>query len=164
MIKLSPSLLTLCFYLVALSSCGKNTSEPGMKLWYDKPAAKWVEALPVGNGSSGAMIFGRTANEILQLNEESIWAGQPNNNANPNALQALPVIRALLFEGKFAEAQAMATEQVMSNTNNGMAYQPAGNLNCRLRRRSDRRMNRCTVVRKPARPLWKKGCASTWTG
>ncbi|MDR2497575.1 MAG: glycoside hydrolase family 95 protein, partial [Tannerellaceae bacterium] len=127
--KLSFCLLLISFYALLISSCTKEAPVSDMRLWYDKPATKWVEALPVGNGAMGAMIFGGTENETLQLNEETIWAGQPNNNANPNALQALPVIRALLFEGKFAEAQEMATRQVMSNTNHGMAYQPAGNLN-----------------------------------
>ncbi|MDR2498628.1 MAG: glycoside hydrolase family 95 protein, partial [Tannerellaceae bacterium] len=126
--KLYPFLLLILCYAAGISSCRKEVAEPNMRLWYDKPATKWVEALPVGNGSTGAMIFGRTAEEILQLNEETIWAGQPNNNANPNALLALPIIRDLLFEGKFAEAQEMATQKVMSNTNHGMAYQPAGNL------------------------------------
>jgi alpha-L-fucosidase 2 len=99
-----------------------------MKLWYNEPATKWVEALPLGNGMMGAMVYGGTSSETIQLNEETIWAGGPNNNANPNALQAIPVIRRLMFEGRYAEAQAMATARVMSNTNHGMAYQPAGNL------------------------------------
>ena len=56
-------------------------------LWYDEPAATWTEALPIGNSRLGAMIFGSPSAERLQLNEETIWAGRPNNNANPEALE-----------------------------------------------------------------------------
>ena len=70
------------------------------KLWYDKPAQVWTEALPLGNGRLGAMVFGAPAQERLQLNEETIWAGQPNNNANPDALEYIPQVRALVFAGK----------------------------------------------------------------
>jgi alpha-L-fucosidase 2 len=75
------------------------------------------------------MVFGNPAKEKLQLNEETVWAGQPNNNANPDALEAIPEIRKLLFEGKYHEAQDLATVKVMSKTNHGMSYQPVGNLN-----------------------------------
>ena len=61
-------------------------AENHLKLWYNTPAEKWVEALHVGNGRLGAMVFGTTAQEKIQLNEETVWAGQPNNNINPNAL------------------------------------------------------------------------------
>jgi alpha-L-fucosidase 2 len=100
-----------------------------MKLWYETPAEKWVEALPVGNGRLGAMVFGIPAQEKIQLNEETIWAGQPNNNINPGALAAIPEIRRLMFEHKFHEAHKLADEKVMPRTNHGMAYQPAGDLN-----------------------------------
>jgi alpha-L-fucosidase 2 len=99
-----------------------------IKLWYNRPAENWNEALPIGNGRLAAMVFGVPAVEHLQLNEESIWAGSPNNNANPNAKEALPVIRKLIFEGKYLEAQTMCTEKVRSNTNNGMPYQTMGDL------------------------------------
>jgi alpha-L-fucosidase 2 len=98
-------------------------------LWYDAPAKQWVEALPLGNGRLGAMVFGDPAMERLQLNEETVWAGQPNNNGNPDALAAIPEIRKLLFEGRYHEAQDLATAKVVSNTNHGMSYQPVGDLN-----------------------------------
>lgn len=60
------------------------------KLWYDEPAQVWTEALPLGNGRLGAMVFGNPGVEHIQLNEETIWAGRPNNNANPNALEYIP--------------------------------------------------------------------------
>ena len=98
------------------------------KLWYDEPAQVWTEALPLGNGRLGAMVFGNPGMEHIQLNEETIWAGRPNNNANPNALEYIPKVRQLVFEGKYLEAQTLATEKVMAKTNSGMPYQTFGDL------------------------------------
>lgn len=111
-----------------LISCGTKEAKTDWKLWYDAPAEKWVEALPLGNGRLGAMVFGNPAQERLQLNEETVWAGQPNSNANPDALLAIPIIRDLIFAGKYQEAQDMALEKVISKTNQGMPYQPVGDL------------------------------------
>jgi len=98
------------------------------KLWYDKPAQVWTEALPLGNGRLGAMVFGNPATEQIQLNEATIWAGSPNNNANPDALENIPKVRELVFAGKYLEAQTLATEKVMAKTNSGMPYQTFGDL------------------------------------
>lgn len=98
------------------------------KLWYDKPAQVWTEALPLGNGRLGAMVFGNPATEQIQLNEENIWAGSPNSNANPLALEYIPKVRELVFAGKYVEAEALATEKVMSQTNHGMPYETFGDL------------------------------------
>jgi alpha-L-fucosidase 2 len=101
-----------------------------LKLWYNKPAGKtWTDALPVGNGRLGAMVYGNPLQEIIKLNESSVWSGGPNRNDNPEALTALPQIRKLIFEGKHAEAQKLAAEKIESKTTNGMMYQPVGNLN-----------------------------------
>ena len=97
-------------------------------LWYDRPAQYWNEALPIGNGRLGAMVYGNVFSDRLQLNEETIWAGQPNNNANPEALEYLPKVRQLVWEGKYKEAQDMATAHVQSKTNHGMPFQPFGDL------------------------------------
>ena len=98
------------------------------KLWYDTPAQVWTEALPLGNGRLGAMVYGNPANEQIQLNEETIWAGRPNNNANPEAREWIPKIQKLVFEGRYREAQDMCTAHVKSATNQGMPYQPFGDL------------------------------------
>jgi alpha-L-fucosidase 2 len=98
------------------------------KLWYEKPASTWTEALPLGNGRIGAMVYGNPSIDQIQLNEETIWAGRPNSNANPEALENIPKVRDLVFAGKYQEAQDLATEKVMSNTNSGMPYQPFGDL------------------------------------
>lgn len=84
-----------------------------MMLWYRKPATVWVEALPVGNGRLGGMVFGGVPQECLQLNEDSLWSGGPQDADNPAALEALPEIRRLLFWGKYAEAQKLTYERLV---------------------------------------------------
>jgi alpha-L-fucosidase 2 len=119
------------FYLAILIFGGQIVvaqTSTALKLWYDKPASIWNEALPLGNGRLGAMVFGDPAVERLQLNEETIWSGSPNNNAHDKALEALPKVRQLIFEGKYAEAQELATKDIMSQTNNGMNYQTFGSV------------------------------------
>jgi alpha-L-fucosidase 2 len=119
------------FYLAILIFGGQIVvaqTTTALKLWYDKPASIWNEALPLGNGRLGAMVFGDPAVERLQLNEETIWSGSPNNNAHDKALEALPKVRQLIFEGKYAEAQELATKDIMSQTNNGMNYQTFGSV------------------------------------
>ena len=106
----------------------QKSSVPEYKLWYDCPAQVWTEALPLGNGRLGAMVYGTPGTEQIQLNEESIWAGRPNNNANPDALEYIPKVRELVFAGKYLEAQTLATEKVMAKTNSGMPYQSFGDL------------------------------------
>lgn len=99
------------------------------KLWYDKPARVWTDALPLGNGRMGAMVFGNPSVERIQLNEETIWAGQPNSNDNPDAREALPRVRQLINEGKYEAARDLATAKVMSKTSHGSPYLPFGDLN-----------------------------------
>ena len=101
------------------------------RLWYDKPAKTWTQALPIGNGVMGGMVFGTPGVEHIQINEETIWAGQPNNVCNPEAKDYLPKVRQLIFEGKYQEAQDLANAKVMPNAagqNMGMPYQPFGDL------------------------------------
>ena len=109
--------------------CGFVTAQ--YRLWYDRPAQTWTQALPVGNGVIGGMVFGTPAVEHILLNEETIWAGQPNNVVNPNAKNALPKVRQLIFERKYKEAQDLANAQVMPQAvgqNMGMPFQPFGDL------------------------------------
>ncbi|MFI5194072.1 MAG: glycosyl hydrolase family 95 catalytic domain-containing protein [Chitinophagales bacterium] len=101
-----------------------------MKLWYDKPAGNvWEAALPIGNGRIAAMVYGNTGNELIQLNESTVWSGGPNRNDNPHALAALPEVRRLIFEGKNPEAAKLASETIQAEKINGMAFQPVGDLN-----------------------------------
>ena len=116
------------FVLLSCSIYSLSAQTNAYKLWYNKPAQAWTEALPLGNGRLGAMVFGNPATEQIQLNEATIWAGSPNNNPNPEALTNIPKIRELVFAGKYFEAQTLATQKVMSPTNQGMPYQPFGDL------------------------------------
>lgn len=95
-----------------------------LALRYDTPARNWNEALPVGNGRLGAMVFGGTAEERLQVNEDTVWAGEPHDYAHPGAVKYLPEIRRLLFEGKQREAEALAGQHFMSVPLNQLPYQP----------------------------------------
>ena len=100
-------------------------------LWYDRPAMTWTQALPIGNGVMGGMVFGTPAVEHIQLNEETLWAGQPNNVINPSAKRNLPKVRQLIFDGKYKEAAKLAEEKVMPHAagkNMGMPYQPFGDV------------------------------------
>ena len=100
-----------------------------LKLWYNQPAKQWVEALPIGNGRLGAMVFGDPCKEEIQLNENTVWAGQPNRNDNPEAKEALPEVRKLIFRGKYKEAQDLVNQKFISRISQGMPYQTVGNLN-----------------------------------
>lgn len=129
------SIITSCAFATQAFCSPLNQNEKDLSvkdkkhiLWYDAPASIWTEALPIGNSRLGAMIYGIPSSERLQLNEETIWAGRPNNNANPEALEYLPKVRQLVWEGKYKEAQDLATKHVQANTNSGMPYQPFGDL------------------------------------
>lgn len=93
-----------------------------LKLWYQQPAKTWVEALPVGNSSMGAMVYGGTSREELQLNEETLWGGGPYRNDNPKALESLAEVRNLIFSGKTMDAQNLI-DQTFYTGRNGMPYQ-----------------------------------------
>ncbi|TDD99484.1 glycoside hydrolase family 95 protein [Flavobacterium cellulosilyticum] len=119
-------LLALLFeFLIASSQNGQN-----LKLWYNEPSGKiWENALPIGNGFLGAMVYGNVENEIIQLNENTVWTGGPNRNDNPKALAALPEIRKLIFDGKHMDAEKLANEAFISKKSHGQMFQPVGNLN-----------------------------------
>lgn len=117
-----------CFLLFGgLVSAQRVSTLPIPRIWYRQPALAWEEALPIGNGRLGAMVYGHPYRDELQLNEETIWAGEPGNNINPETGKAIPEIRRLLVEGNFGEAQAYADAHVKS-LNDGMPYQTAGSL------------------------------------
>src|SRR5689334_7546445 len=97
----SSSLIIILFFW---ASSLQAQADQHLKLWYNKPAANWNEALPIGNGRLAAMIFGRTGTECLQLNEETVWAGEPGNNIIEGTFDSIQQIRKLLFEGNYQEA------------------------------------------------------------
>ncbi|HEX2101481.1 MAG TPA: glycoside hydrolase family 95 protein, partial [Candidatus Synoicihabitans sp.] len=112
--------------LAVLGAIGnaKEASEAVLRLWYRQPAEVWTEALPIGNGSLGAMVFGGVTQERLQINEDTLWTGQPHEYHRPGAVEVLPELRRLLREGKRAEAEALAMERFMSVPLRQMMYQP----------------------------------------
>jgi len=99
-----------------------------LRLWYRQPAKAWVEALPVGSGRLGAMVFGGTAVEQLQLNENTLWGGGPYDPVNPQAAGALPEIRRLIDAGQYADASALAAAKFMATPLRQMSYQTLGAL------------------------------------
>ncbi|MET0654643.1 MAG: glycoside hydrolase family 95 protein [Pseudoxanthomonas sp.] len=118
-----------------LGALGESVAKPvavptagDLRLWYRQPAKLWVEALPVGNGRLGAMVYGGVGKERLQLNEDTLYAGGPYQAINADALRTLPRVRALIFAGEYAEAEKLANEGMISRPVKQMPYQPLGNL------------------------------------
>ncbi|MGJ4728927.1 glycoside hydrolase family 95 protein, partial [Luteimonas sp. SDU101] len=99
-----------------------------LRLWYPRPATQWVEALPLGNGRLGAMVWGGGKHERIQLNEDTLYAGGPYDPTPPGAIAALPEVRRLLFAGRYAEAEALANAEMMGQPIKQMPYQPLGDL------------------------------------
>lgn len=119
-------LLTVLVQILVFSSAFAQSGD--LLLWYDRPATYWEEALPLGNGRLGAMVYGNPEKEEIQLNEETVSAGFPYKNYNPEAKEALPEIRRLIFAGRYAEAQKLGGEKVLSKNGFGKPYQTVGSL------------------------------------
>jgi alpha-L-fucosidase 2 len=124
-------LLFLCFCLSFLACKPKmepDAINPSVMLWYDKPATIWNEALPLGNGRMGAMVYGKTESEIIQFNEETLWTGQPHDYARKGAHEYLDELRRLLWDGKQGEAHELGNRHFMSQPFGQLSYQPFGNI------------------------------------
>ena len=127
--KCAPRILAVApvlLFCVTFSSFAADN--PALRLWYSQPAAKWTEALPIGNGRMGAMVFGGLANERIQFNEDTLWRGQPHDYVRAGAGEQLGEIRRLLGEGKTKEASVLAREKFLSDPVRQMPYQPFGDL------------------------------------
>lgn len=121
--------LYVAFLISTVTNC-YSQQKSFLKLWYNQPSGNtWENALPIGNGRLGAMIYGNVAKEIIQLNEHTVWSGSPNRNDNPEALAALPEIRKMIFEGNHKEAENLANKAIISKKSQGQMFQPVGNLN-----------------------------------
>ena len=118
---------TFIFLCLMTGSIAVFSQSADSKLWYNKPAETWNEALPIGNGRLAAMVFGGAATEHLQMNEETIWTGKPHNNIVDSHGLVIPQLRKLLFEKKYAEAQALSKASIKA-VQNGMSYQPSADL------------------------------------
>ncbi|MEU7476871.1 glycoside hydrolase N-terminal domain-containing protein [Lentzea sp. NPDC042327] len=100
-----------------------------LSLWYDRAAGSdWLRALPVGNGRLGAMVFGNTDTERLQLNEDTVWAGGPHDYSNPRGAGALAQIRQLVFSNQWSQAQTLIDQTMLGSPAGQLAYQPVGDL------------------------------------
>jgi alpha-L-fucosidase 2 len=111
------------------------------RLWYNNPANTWNQALPIGNGTLGAMVFGNPFEERIQLNESSVWAGNGDDFVNPKAKAALPKVRELLFQKKYIEAQNLADSDIMGQKLVKSTYQTLGDLHLSLKTGPDEAFN-----------------------
>lgn len=120
---------TVLALLFLLGSCsGEPEVTNDLKTWYKQPAKDWFEALPLGNGRIGAMVYGDPSTERIQLNEESIWAGKPNNSNNPRSLEVLPKIREAIFNNDYGQALEYTEQGLLGTPPRIRSYQPFGNL------------------------------------
>ena len=127
------SLAALCVPVTSLAAAAPDPAalvrDPAATvLWYQKPAEKWRDALPVGNGRLGAMVFGSPDCEQLQLNEQTIWTGGPYDPTRPGGPEALPEIRRLIFSGQYSDAHKLFDKTMTGVPLEQMKYQPLGNL------------------------------------
>ncbi len=123
------ALLTCSLFTVVSAKSVKT--DYAAKLWYDAPASHWLEALPVGNSHLGAMVFGGTLDERIQLNEETFWSGGPHDNNSKQALAYLPEVRRLIFEGKEKEAEALVNKYFVPGPS-GMRFLPMADLHVKM--------------------------------
>src|SRR3954453_1636864 len=118
--------------LVLSQLCMAADTKHPLVLWYTQPASKWNEALPIGNGRLGAMVFGGTATERLQLNEDTVWAGEKRDRNNPEGAKNLPEVKRLLLAGKVKEAEALADKTIIGIPRHMPQYQTLGDLELRF--------------------------------
>lgn len=115
--------------LVLLTVNGYAQNKTDLKLWYNKPSGNtWENALPIGNGYLGAMIYGNVQKETIQLNESTVWSGSPNRNDNPKALDSLDLIRQLIYDGKRKEAERVVNNSIITKKSHGQKFEPVGSL------------------------------------
>ena len=123
-------LLLALFTVFGLASCVESVKESkdnNQRLWYDRPAEHWLEALPLGNSRMGAMVYGGILEEEIQLNEETFWSGGPHDNNSKTALQYLPKVRQLIFDGKEKDAEDIINREFFPGPH-GMKYLTLGSL------------------------------------
>lgn len=125
-------------FLLLITTLGYSQGGPGLKLWYNQPSGRtWENALPIGNGRLGAMVFGNVEKETIQLNEHTVWSGSPNRNDNPLVLDSLEVIRQLIIDGKQKEAERLANKTIISKKSHGQMFEPVGNLQLAFENHAD---------------------------
>ncbi len=120
--------ILIIFAILIITSCQHVQKQSDLLLWYQQPAKEWTEALPTGNGRLGAMVFGETRTERIQLNEESLWAGSPVDNNNQEALKNLKKVQGLILDNKLKEAVALAEKTMIGTPSRIRSYQTLGDL------------------------------------
>lgn len=111
----------------------QKKEEPNLKLWYEQSAGSvWENALPIGNGMLGAMVYGNVAQETIKLNEHTLWSGSPNRNDIPETLAALNQMQQLIFDGRHKEAENLSNKVMFGKKSSGQLFQPAGNLHLKF--------------------------------
>ncbi len=131
-ITLAVSTIFICQRNIA-----QETTKKSLCLWYTQPAQKWTDALPIGNGRLGAMVFGGTTDERIQFNEDTLWKGFPHNYDRAGAHDSLAKIRQLLFDGKTKEASDLTRSNFLSDPVRQKAYQPFGDLHFHFANQGD---------------------------
>ena len=117
---------SIALSLALLIASAASASE--LQLWYAQPAAKWEEALPLGSGRMGAMVFGGTGEERIQFNEDTLWTGKPHDYVREGAHDHLREIQKLVFEGKQDEVADLVRKKFLSDPVRQKSYQPFGDL------------------------------------
>lgn len=118
-----------CLYFLLFICTGSHAQLQSQSFWYAKPAVRWMEALPIGNGRVGAMVFGSVDEERIALNESTFWSGAPGDgHENPGATEHLDEIRALFFAGDYAKAQDLCRRHLLGRKGNYGTHLPVGNL------------------------------------
>ena len=121
-------MMTLLFASFSLFAKASVQPDNDQRLWYDRPATVWLEALPLGNSRMGAMVYGGTETEEIQLNEETFWSGGPHNNNSTTSLQYLTEVRSLIFDGKERDAENLINKEFIKGPH-GMRFLTVGSLN-----------------------------------
>ena len=135
MYKMAKNTLTrialLSSFSILFFGCSTKSEKelsPSLMLWYNQPAKNWNEALPIGNGRLGAMIYGGIEKETIQFNEETLWTGQPHDYSNKGAHEYVDQLRQLLWDGKQKEAHELGNAKFMSQPLRQASYQAFGNI------------------------------------
>lgn len=117
--------------LICIATFCNLSAQKKLTLWYNKPSAGWTDALPLGNGRLGAMVYGGIQSDTIQINDDTFWSGSPYQNVNPNAKKNLKAIQNYISEGNYVEAQKSALDNIIADrkiTSHGQVYQSIGNL------------------------------------
>ena len=127
---LSKILLSSTLIIAGAVTVARTTAAPAadnsLMLWYQQAAQQWTEALPIGNGRIGAMVFGGVNRERIQLNEDTLWGGGPYDPVNPQGKDALPQVRQMIFDGQYRQAGNLINSRVISKPSSEMPYETGG--------------------------------------